>query len=211
MIFVFVWLPSLPMIISISIHVAASDVISWALPVQVCRLQDSPRTCGPGCHFVRESALQVVCSPAGPHAWWDEQVTRQGSSKHGTPTLSTEPLPHEASQTTIQWWHQQSSLTQNACSFIRSCLILCDPMDCSLPGSSVHGISSSRGSSRPRVQTRVSCVSCIVRWILSLSHLGSPERKDAYSFKRNTKRACWREKKMKELTFLGSSLIVRNK
>ena len=47
---------------------------------------------------------------------------------------------------------------------------LCDPMDCSPPGSSVHGISqewvaisSSRGSSRPGGQT---CVSCIGRWIL---------------------------------------------
>ena len=49
------------------------------------------------------------------------------------------------------------------------CLILCDPMDCSPPGSSVQGISqarilewvaisSSRGSSRPRDQTRVSCI-----------------------------------------------------
>ena len=47
------------------------------------------------------------------------------------------------------------------------CLTLCDPMDCSLPGSSVHGIfqaivlewiaiSFSRGSSRPRDRTRVS-------------------------------------------------------
>ena len=26
----------------------------------------------------------------------------------------------------------------------QSCLILCDPMDCSLPGSSVHGISQAR-------------------------------------------------------------------
>ena len=44
---------------------------------------------------------------------------------------------------------------------------LCDPMDCSLPGSSVHGIfqaivlewvaiSFSRGSYRPRDQTQVS-------------------------------------------------------
>ena len=43
----------------------------------------------------------------------------------------------------------------------QSCPTLCDPVDCSLPGSSVHGIrqarilewvamSSSRGSSRPR-------------------------------------------------------------
>ena len=47
------------------------------------------------------------------------------------------------------------------------CLTLCDPMDCSLPCSSVHGIfqaivlewiaiSFSRGSSQPRDQTRVS-------------------------------------------------------
>ena len=46
-------------------------------------------------------------------------------------------------------------------------LTLCDPMDCSLPGSSIHGIfqarvlewvaiSFSRGSSQPRDQTQVS-------------------------------------------------------
>ena len=61
----------------------------------------------------------------------------------------------------------------------------CDPMDCSLQESSVHGIlqarlqewvamPSSRGSSRPRDQTRVSQVSCIGRWVLyHLHHLGS--------------------------------------
>ena len=59
----------------------------------------------------------------------------------------------------------------------QSCLILCDPMDCSPPGSSVHGISqarilewiampSSRGSSQPRDRTLVFCGSCISRWIL---------------------------------------------
>ena len=48
----------------------------------------------------------------------------------------------------------------------------CDPMECSLPGSSVHGISqarllewvaisSSNGSSRPRDQICISCDSCI--------------------------------------------------
>ena len=56
---------------------------------------------------------------------------------------------------------------------LRSCLTLCDPMDCSLSGSSVHGIlqakvlewvamPSSRGSSRPRSQTHISCGSFIV-------------------------------------------------
>ena len=49
------------------------------------------------------------------------------------------------------------------------CLTLCDPMDCSLPGSSLHGIlearilkwvaiSSCRGSSPPSGQTCVSCI-----------------------------------------------------
>ena len=50
-----------------------------------------------------------------------------------------------------------------------SCPTLCDPVDCSLPGSSVReilqarivewvAISSSRGSSWPRDQTHVSCI-----------------------------------------------------
>ena len=59
------------------------------------------------------------------------------------------------------------------------CLTLCDPMDHSPLGSSVHGIllarilelaamPSSRGSSRPRDRTRVSSVSRIGRWVLHL-------------------------------------------
>ena len=51
----------------------------------------------------------------------------------------------------------------------QSCLTLCDPMDCSLPGSFIHeilqarileciAISLSRGSSQPRDLTQVSCV-----------------------------------------------------
>ena len=51
----------------------------------------------------------------------------------------------------------------------QSCPTLCDPMDCNLPGFSIHGIfqarvleciaiSFSRGSSRPRNRTWVSCI-----------------------------------------------------
>ena len=61
----------------------------------------------------------------------------------------------------------------------QSCPTLCDPMDCSLPGSSVHGvfqagilewvaISFSRVSSQFRDQTHVSCISGIGRQILYL-------------------------------------------
>ena len=46
------------------------------------------------------------------------------------------------------------------CVCTHSCPALCDPLDCSLPGSSVHG------NPQPRDQTHVSCVSCIDRWIL---------------------------------------------
>ena len=53
----------------------------------------------------------------------------------------------------------------------QSCLTLCNPMDCSLPGSSVHGIFQasilewvaiffSRGSSQPRDWTQVSRIAC---------------------------------------------------
>ena len=63
------------------------------------------------------------------------------------------------------------------CTRAQLCLTLCEPMDYSPLGSSVHGIlqgrllewvaiPSSRGSSQPRDQTRVSCVSWTVRWIL---------------------------------------------
>ena len=80
------------------------------------------------------------------------------------------------------WWRAPCSYS--ILSYVYSCctyvvrapslqlwLTLWDPMDCSLPGSPVHGISQarilqwvvisfSRGSSRPRDWTHVSCVSC---------------------------------------------------
>ena len=60
-----------------------------------------------------------------------------------------------------------SLLLQSESEVAQSCPTLCDLMDCSLPGSSVHGIfqatvlewiaiSFSRGSSQPRDRTRVS-------------------------------------------------------
>ena len=53
--------------------------------------------------------------------------------------------------------------------FAQLCPTLCDPMDYSLPGSSVHGILKarilewvaipfSRGSSRPKARTQISCL-----------------------------------------------------
>ena len=65
--------------------------------------------------------------------------------------------------------HCVTSLSKLQSEVAQSCPTLCDPMDCSLRGSSVHGIfqarvlewvsiSFSRGSSQPRDRTRVSCI-----------------------------------------------------
>ena len=66
------------------------------------------------------------------------------------------------------------------------CPTLCNPLDCSPPGYSVHGIlqarilewvaiSYSRGSSQPRDQTHISYVSCVCRRVLyHQCHLGIP-------------------------------------
>ena len=84
------------------------------------------------------------------------------------------------------WRNQENVIYNLLCSITKPCPILCGPMDCSPPGSSVHGIlqarileqvviSYSRGSSCPRYQTCVSCIFCIGRRDFYHScHLGSP-------------------------------------
>ena len=70
------------------------------------------------------------------------------------------------------------------CSVAQLCLTLCNPMECSRPGSSVHGISqailldwvaifSSRRSSPPTDGTRVSCVCCTAGRFFTLEPLGN--------------------------------------
>ena len=67
----------------------------------------------------------------------------------------------------------------------QSCLTLCDPMDCSPPGSSVHlilqarilerlAMPSSRGSSPTRDQTRISCVFCLTGGFFTTKSPGKP-------------------------------------
>ena len=70
---------------------------------------------------------------------------------------------------------------------LRSCLTLCNPMDCSLLGSSVHGILQgrilewvgmpfSRGSSQPRDWTRIPC---LLPWQVGSSPLAPPGKPNA--------------------------------
>ena len=79
----------------------------------------------------------------------------------------------------IDQWKKTESLEINPYTYVhrtfdksdvaQSCPTLCDPMDCSPPGSSIHGIlqarilewvaiSFSRGTSQPRDRTWVSCI-----------------------------------------------------
>ena len=89
------------------------------------------------------------------------------------------------------WWMKKEVAYDwilRACIFAQLHPNLWDPMDCSLPSSSVHGISqakilewvaisSFRGSSPPRDQPRVSYISCIGRRILYPEPSGKPTSK----------------------------------
>ena len=75
------------------------------------------------------------------------------------------------------WWGSDATERVSVCVCSQSCPTLCDPMDYSSPGSSVHGvlharvlewvaISFCRGSSQFRDQTLISCVPCLGRQVL---------------------------------------------
>ena len=105
--------------------------------------------------------------------------------------VSSVSFAHEFPQTSRSPSHV-SSKPLCSCSVTQSCPTLCSSMDCSPPGSSVHGIfqarilewvsiSFSRWSSWARDPTHVSCISCISRKILY--HEGSPSKPLAESLK----------------------------
>ena len=95
-------------------------------------------------------------------------------------------LPSMVSCRVVRWgdlpniWKPEEKSSILPMGYIHACMLgrvrLCDPMDCSSPGSSAHGIlqarilewvaiSFSRGSSQSRDQTHVFCGSCIGRSI----------------------------------------------
>ena len=85
---------------------------------------------------------------------------------------------------------QNLKAAQGVCLVDQSCLTLCNPLDCSLPGFSVHGIFQERTlewavisswprikSSWPRDQTHVSWIMCLLHCLWILYHaepLGKP-------------------------------------
>ena len=84
-----------------------------------------------------------------------------------------------------QEWMTEHVHIYTRVSISQSCLTLWDPLDCSLPGSSIHGIfqarilewiaiSFSRGSSRPSHRIQVSLVAGALFTLYLLSYQGSP-------------------------------------
>ena len=130
-------------------------------------------------------ALSIASFPCGPSA------ARPGSHHLPalSPTLTSFPFfPPSRHTHTVP-----TSLRPDLCLFSsvhaksrQSCPALCHPMDCSLPGSSVHGILQtrilewvailfSRGSSRSRDRTHISCSSCITGGFFTTEPPGFPK------------------------------------
>ena len=84
------------------------------------------------------------------------------------------------------WGDSKKPLPRSGCCLVaQSCLTLCDPVDYSLPVSSVHGISQarilewvaisfSRESSQPKDQICKTCVSCLAGGFLTTEPPGKP-------------------------------------
>ena len=93
-------------------------------------------------------------------------------------TLNNMALSYAVSLIYVNFFFQYICTT---CLHAQSCLTLCDPMDCSLPGSYIHGIPQARilewvaiSSFRGSCWTRT-CIRCLMHWqaeSLSLSYLG---------------------------------------
>ena len=129
---------------------------------------------------------QISCIPGGFLTSWVTTATAYLEAL-GCPSLagrafrflSATPTPSSLGEVS---WATLAFVCVRSKSLL-SCLTLCDPMNCSPPGSCVHGIlqarileriaiSSSKGSSWPRGQSHFSYASCIGRQFLyQLSHL----------------------------------------
>ena len=124
------------------------------------------------------------CAPThssgrGPGPWGRNLGEAGGVSATPPCALASSPparprwtaLTHRQSSDLSPAWAVPSSSLES-CLRAQLLTTLCDPGDCSPPGSSVHGVlqarilewvanSFSRGSSRPRDGTHASCVSCV--------------------------------------------------
>ena len=103
----------------------------------------------------------LITQPYGSHHHWSPQTL---SASTTTPKLIVNDFTSYLARKKKKKYIYIYTYTYT-CSVTNSCLTLCDSMDCSLPGSSVHGnsqewvtISFSRESSQIRNQTCIFCI-----------------------------------------------------
>ena len=126
----------------------------------------------------KKLGTQGHCNHRHPHPGYQlgNILLKQNSWDSGRQLQALESNPHFLGQLTFP------SLSFLNDVFSRSVVSLCGPMDCSQPGSSVHGIpqarilewvsvSSSRRSSQPKDRTQVSC---LLRWQVGSLSLAPP-------------------------------------
>ena len=79
------------------------------------------------------------------HAFTSDFLFTRSTGDRETNQISSQRSNDKSEMPKIFCWTTESVLKSCMCAkTLRSCLTLCDPMDCSLPGSSVHGIFQAR-------------------------------------------------------------------
>ena len=113
-------------------------------------------------------SLSQICKM--PNYYHQQQSRKAGNNSYNNlPQMFRTSLISDSFANFCPYFQFKTNQNKNAQS-LSHVQLFCNPMDCSLPGSSVHGIlqarvlervaiSSSRGSSQPRDWTHISCIS----------------------------------------------------
>ena len=140
------------------------------------------------CNTVSYQPCCNTCCPRHTQTHSAKSNRRKLPLQESPITTKQSRTTHNKSNVTAYHWTKKEGETNPLkillpCLVTKSCPTLCDPMDCSPPGSSVYrfsqrrilewvAISSFRGSFWTKNQTRISCVSCIAgrffAWWVSL-------------------------------------------
>ena len=111
----------------------------------------------------------LCCSSQSTLSFLGSSLTHGAESCEALNQTSETQIPFFLHNLFLMRLQKMSQEKESESEVTQPCPTLCNPMDCSLPGSLVHGtfqaripewaaISFSRGSSQPRDWTRVSCI-----------------------------------------------------
>ena len=142
------------LVIVLSVSYISTPLLFMALPQVALVVKNLP-------------ASACIVKAPWRRAWQPIPVFLPGESHGQRSLVGYSPWGHKELDTTEQFTMRALLIGESESEVAQLWLTLCNPMDCSLPGSSVHGIfqaivlewiaiSFSRGSSQPRARTRVS-------------------------------------------------------